>query len=62
MSKSTWNANNIADQTDRRVVITGTTSGIGKESARVLAGKNASVIIGARNLQKAESILLYGNP
>lgn len=56
MSKSTWNANDIADQTGRLVVITGATSGIGKEAARVLAGKNASVIIAARNIKKAEGV------
>ena len=54
MAKSTWNANDIGDQTGRRVVITGATSGIGKEAARVLAGKHASVIIAARNMRKAE--------
>ncbi len=37
------------------MVITGATSGIGKEAARVLAGKNASVIIAARNLEKADA-------
>lgn len=56
MSKSSWNVNEIADQKGRLVVITGATSGIGKEAARVLAGKNASVIIAARNLLKAEGV------
>lgn len=56
MSKSTWNSNDIADQKGRVVVITGATSGIGEEAARVLAGKNASVIIAARNTKKAEGV------
>ena len=51
-----WNANDIADQKGRLVVITGATSGIGLEAARVLAGKNASVIIAARNTNKAEAV------
>jgi NAD(P)-dependent dehydrogenase (short-subunit alcohol dehydrogenase family) len=57
MSKSEWSANSIEDQSGRIVVITGATSGIGQESARVLAGKRASVIIGARNMQKAEQVI-----
>ena len=57
MAKSSWDANNIADQTGRVIVITGATSGIGKETARVLAGKNAKVIIGARSIQKANTAI-----
>ena len=52
-----WTADSIADQSGRRVVITGATSGIGEEAARVLAGKNASVTIGARNLEKARAVV-----
>ncbi|MDJ0748221.1 MAG: oxidoreductase [Woeseiaceae bacterium] len=57
MTKSTWNTYDISDQKGRRVVITGATSGIGKEAARILAGKHASVIIGARNLEKAAGVI-----
>lgn len=57
MAKSMWNANNISDQTGRIVVITGAATGIGKEAARVLADKNAKVIIAARNLGKAEKAI-----
>lgn len=56
MKKSPWNANNITSQSGRVVVITGATSGIGKEAARVLAGKHAVVVIGARNTAKAEDV------
>ncbi|MEM9246320.1 MAG: SDR family NAD(P)-dependent oxidoreductase, partial [Cyanobacteria bacterium P01_F01_bin.153] len=56
MAKTKWTADNISDQTGRRVIVTGSTSGIGKEAARVLAGKNASVIIAARNVQKGEKV------
>jgi NAD(P)-dependent dehydrogenase (short-subunit alcohol dehydrogenase family) len=52
-----WDATDISDQKGRLIVITGATSGIGKETTRVLAGKNASVIIGARNLPKAEAVV-----
>lgn len=57
MTTSKWNTNDIADQKGRRVVITGATSGIGREAARVLAGKHASVLIGARNLDKADVVI-----
>ncbi|MDJ0927743.1 MAG: oxidoreductase [Gammaproteobacteria bacterium] len=51
-----WSANDIPDQQGRVVVVTGATSGIGKEAARVLAGKHATVIIAARNVPKAEAV------
>lgn len=57
MSVSNWNADHIADQTGRRVVITGATSGIGMETARVLVGKGAAVIIGGRNPDKAQDVV-----
>lgn len=53
MSKSNWNADNIPDLTGRVVLITGASSGIGKEAARVIAGKGGRVIIAARNMEKA---------
>ena len=52
MAKSKWNANNIADQTNRVVIVTGATSGLGKEAAKVLAGKNATVVMAVRNTEK----------
>lgn len=57
MTKKKWNTDNIDDQSGRLVVITGATSGIGKQTAKVLAAKNATVIIGARNLAKAEVVV-----
>jgi len=56
MAKSKWNINNIPDQRGRLVVITGATSGLGKEAARVLAGKNATVIMAVRNVKKGEDV------
>jgi NAD(P)-dependent dehydrogenase (short-subunit alcohol dehydrogenase family) len=55
MSKKKWDKNDITDQKGRVVIVTGSSSGIGYESAKVLAEKNASVIIAVRNLQKGNA-------
>ena len=52
-----WNASNIADQTGRIAIVTGASSGIGFEAARVLTDKNATVIIAVRNLEKGTAAL-----
>ncbi len=54
MSKYNWTAENIPEQKGRIAIITGSSSGIGYEAARVLANKNAKVIIAVRNLSKGE--------
>lgn len=56
MSKSKWNSSNIPDQKGKVVIITGATSGLGKEAATVLASKNATVVMAVRNTQKGESV------
>lgn len=55
MSKNNWTAENIPDQSGKIVIVTGSSSGIGYETARVLANKNAKVIIAVRNLEKGEN-------
>ncbi len=57
MSKTIWDANQIPDQSGRIVIVTGSSSGIGYEAARVLANKNAEVIIAVRNAEKGEAAL-----
>lgn len=52
MIKEKWDASNIADQSGRNVIVTGSSSGIGFETAKVLAGKNANIIIAVRNMNK----------
>ncbi|XP_055319861.1 retinol dehydrogenase 13-like [Sitodiplosis mosellana] len=42
--------------TDKRIVITGTTSGIGKETARELAKREARVYMACRDMKKCEQI------
>lgn len=56
INKSKWDINDIRDQKGRIFVVTGATSGIGKETARILAKKNGKVILGVRNMKKGEAV------
>ncbi|MFK7774247.1 MAG: oxidoreductase [Saprospiraceae bacterium] len=56
MSNSKWNANNIPNQNGKVVIITGATSGLGKEATKVLSGKNATVVMAVRNIEKGKSV------
>jgi NAD(P)-dependent dehydrogenase (short-subunit alcohol dehydrogenase family) len=55
MSKEKWDAGNIPDQKGTVVIVTGSSSGIGYEAARVLANKGAEVIIAVRSLEKGDA-------
>ncbi len=57
MSSKKWSSQNIPNQKDRIIIITGATSGIGKEAAKVLTSKNATVIMAVRDTQKAETVV-----
>lgn len=57
MKSEKWNAENILSQKGRIAIVTGSSSGIGYETARVLANKQASVIIAVRNLEKGNKAL-----
>jgi NAD(P)-dependent dehydrogenase (short-subunit alcohol dehydrogenase family) len=52
MSKKKWDINNIEDQSGQVAIVTGASSGIGLETARVLSIKGAQVIIAVRNAEK----------
>lgn len=52
MSKGKWDSHNITDQMGRVAIVTGSSSGIGYETARILAEKNATVIMAVRSPQK----------
>jgi NAD(P)-dependent dehydrogenase (short-subunit alcohol dehydrogenase family) len=56
MKPSQWNAQSVPDLAGKTAIVTGATGGIGKETARVLAGKGANVILAVRNVEKGEQV------
>ncbi len=54
MTTTEWTIENIPNQNDRCIIITGANSGIGYEAALALAGKGANVILAVRDAQKGE--------
>lgn len=56
MSQKNWNTDNIADQTGRVIVVTGASSGLGKEISKVLLQKNATLVMAVRNLDKGKQV------
>lgn len=57
MSNQNWNADNIPSQEGKTVIITGASSGLGKEATKVLAQKQAKVIMAVRNTEKAKKVV-----
>ena len=50
-----WTFDDIPDQTGRIAVVTGANTGIGLETARMLAQKGARVVLACRNPEKGEA-------
>ncbi|MFP4556753.1 MAG: oxidoreductase [Bacteroidales bacterium] len=54
MVNKKWNLNRMPDQSGKVIVITGGNSGLGYESAKAFAHKNAKVIIACRSMEKGQ--------
>lgn len=54
---STWTAKDIPDQTDRTAIVTGANTGIGFETARMLAHRGANVVLANRDPDKGKKAL-----
>ena len=52
---SNFTAADVPDQTGKTYVVTGANTGIGFEAAKVLAGKNARVLLGCRSREKGDA-------
>lgn len=57
MATVNWTADNIPSQEGKTFLITGATSGLGFEAAKVLSKKGGHIIMTARNLQKGKEAL-----
>jgi NAD(P)-dependent dehydrogenase (short-subunit alcohol dehydrogenase family) len=51
-----WTASDVPDQTGRTIVVTGANSGLGAETAQILADHGATVIMACRDLAKAAPV------
>lgn len=50
-----WTENDVPDQSGRTAVVTGANTGLGFETAKVLAARGATVVIAVRNVEKGNA-------
>ena len=55
--KATWGVDNIPDLSEKTVIVTGGSAGIGRETVKALLVKNANVYLAARNKEKSEATI-----
>ena len=54
MTKNTWTASEMPDQSGRTAVVTGANTGLGFDTALELAARGASVVLAVRSVEKGE--------
>lgn len=57
MSTGVWNPSDIPSQNGKSIIITGSTSGIGLETAKELARAGGNITLAARNPEKAKAVI-----
>jgi NAD(P)-dependent dehydrogenase (short-subunit alcohol dehydrogenase family) len=55
MSASKWTEADVPDQTGRVAIVTGSNTGLGYETARVLAARGAQVVLAVRDTEKGKA-------
>lgn len=56
--KSHYNVDDIPDLSGKVYIVTGSSGGVGKETARVLLKHNAQVYFAARNREKTDAVIV----
>jgi NAD(P)-dependent dehydrogenase (short-subunit alcohol dehydrogenase family) len=55
MKHDNWTTDNMPDLSGKIIIVTGGNSGLGYESVKAFAEKNAEVILACRNTEKGEA-------